>query len=146
MLSFFFRCSLRSPLAKQNQMEPSYCWSPGSPSELAELIRISLSGWKVIWWDYWCHPLRTRVDSTNPADWMCVLPLITESAPLSKLYLGTKCMWLLSASHVPHSSWSPPLGDCTSAHAYSVHSLRRAVCHWAGPHDLPLPVKYKWSG
>ena len=70
-------------------MEVSYCWSPRRPSNYAELIRISLPGWTVSQCDY-THPFRTRVGSAHLADWGCVLPLITESAPLSKLHQGRK--------------------------------------------------------
>lgn len=60
--------------------------SPQEPSELAELIRTSRSGWNVVWRDL-SHPLRTRVGSltqpTGPAP-----PLITDSTPLSHLHLG----------------------------------------------------------
>lgn len=68
-------------------MALSYCWSRRSPTDHAELIRMPLSGWNVSQYDYNC-PLRTRVDSVWWPGWLrWSLPLITESASLSKLHL-----------------------------------------------------------
>lgn len=49
---------------------------PRSPLELAEFIQILLSGWAVIQGED-SHPLRTRVDSADLADWVCILSLVT---------------------------------------------------------------------
>lgn len=123
-------------------MELSYCWLPRRPSNYAELIRISLPGWNISHCDY-TNPLRTRVGSAHLADWGCVQPLITESAPLSKLHQGRKisddCQHLVFSVPPKFPMWetasAPTLIQCPS--------LWRTEHPWRGPRDSSLPMKYE---